>query len=293
MNNRQLYCFILSAENLSFRKTADLLYITEPGVSHLIKTLETELGFRLFDRKNQRIFLSEAGEYFYHEIKPIYEQLKNITERTRIIAQHQEEKQLIYYCHFCDDVMPILLQHHEEMAPKSYSIALLTNMLIAPADVLKSGAADLAFCTETDVLDDDAFCFIPFHERYDYCLVQKDHPLARHQEITFKDLRNQVILNAQIKKVFHDYDVLLDRIIAEVPSVELRFIDDEVYMNACLLSAKGICIIPMKQEEYDNTGYIKILPLIGGCHNTWGVAYLKEKESPELLDLAEEIKAIS
>jgi LysR family transcriptional regulator, transcriptional activator of the cysJI operon len=62
MLNFRLKVFHAVARHLSFRKAAEELYLSQPAVSLQIKTLEEELGLRLFDRAGSRISLTSAGQ---------------------------------------------------------------------------------------------------------------------------------------------------------------------------------------------------------------------------------------
>jgi LysR family transcriptional regulator, transcriptional activator of the cysJI operon len=56
-----LKVFRTVAEHLSFRKAAELLFLTQPAVSLQIKALEEELGVRLFDRAAGKVSLTKQG----------------------------------------------------------------------------------------------------------------------------------------------------------------------------------------------------------------------------------------
>jgi DNA-binding transcriptional LysR family regulator len=60
-----LKVFRTVAEHLSFRKAAELLLLTQPAVSRQIKTLEQELGVRLFDRAASKVSLTTQGAILY------------------------------------------------------------------------------------------------------------------------------------------------------------------------------------------------------------------------------------
>ena len=62
MPDRRLQVFHTVAGVLSFTRAAELLHMTQPAVTHQIRQLEEELNTRLFDRANNRISLTEAGE---------------------------------------------------------------------------------------------------------------------------------------------------------------------------------------------------------------------------------------
>lgn len=64
MEIKQLEYFIVAARMGSISKAAEAMYITQPALSRSIKRLEDDLGFALFDRRNSRIFLTDAGETF-------------------------------------------------------------------------------------------------------------------------------------------------------------------------------------------------------------------------------------
>lgn len=62
MSDRRLQVFHTVAGVLSFTRAAEILHMTQPAVTHQIRQLEEELNTRLFDRTNNRISLTTAGE---------------------------------------------------------------------------------------------------------------------------------------------------------------------------------------------------------------------------------------
>ena len=66
MENFRLRVFRAVAEEMSFRKAAEVLHLSQPAVSQQIRALEEEAGARLFDRAGgeghgTQISLTEAG----------------------------------------------------------------------------------------------------------------------------------------------------------------------------------------------------------------------------------------
>lgn len=62
LENFRLRVFREVANQASFRRAAEVLYITQPAVTQQIKALEEELGSRLFDRSGGKVRLTAAGE---------------------------------------------------------------------------------------------------------------------------------------------------------------------------------------------------------------------------------------
>jgi DNA-binding transcriptional LysR family regulator len=60
-SSRQLRAFLLVAQHQSFTRAAAAFFITPSGLSLLIRELETQLGFRLFDRTTRQVALTAQG----------------------------------------------------------------------------------------------------------------------------------------------------------------------------------------------------------------------------------------
>jgi DNA-binding transcriptional LysR family regulator len=63
--------FLAVAENLSFSKAAEALFISQPAVTKHIKELESKLNSALFERKGNKVYLTKAGKLAYLHLKQI------------------------------------------------------------------------------------------------------------------------------------------------------------------------------------------------------------------------------
>lgn len=89
MSDRRLQVFHTVAGVLSFTRAAEILNMTQPAVTHQIRQLEADFNTRLFDRENNRISLTRAGEEvlsYANQIIALYgdmhESVKSITGDT-------------------------------------------------------------------------------------------------------------------------------------------------------------------------------------------------------------------
>jgi DNA-binding transcriptional LysR family regulator len=79
---KQLRAFTAVADAGGFTDAATRLYLTQSGLSLLVKELEAELGVRLFDRSTRRISLTVAGADFYPLALRVLEDLDSAVNST-------------------------------------------------------------------------------------------------------------------------------------------------------------------------------------------------------------------
>ena len=64
LSMRQLRAVVHLAQLRSFTRAAERLFITQAGLSATVRELESELGFRLFERTTRSVSLTRAGQQF-------------------------------------------------------------------------------------------------------------------------------------------------------------------------------------------------------------------------------------
>lgn len=82
----QLNCFVTVAEQLSFRRAATLLHMTQPPLSRQIKLLEHQLRVKLFVRTTRTVTLTPAGKTFLVAARQLLELAAQAGNDARRIA---------------------------------------------------------------------------------------------------------------------------------------------------------------------------------------------------------------
>jgi LysR family cyn operon transcriptional activator len=75
MNLRAIKYFVAVAENRSFTRAAELLFISQPSLSQQIKLLEESLRVQLLDRSGRNVRLTDAGEIYLRHARRILREL--------------------------------------------------------------------------------------------------------------------------------------------------------------------------------------------------------------------------
>lgn len=87
---RHLKYFQVLAEELKFRKAADRLFISQPGLSRQIKQMEEIFNAPLFDRNKKKVTLTEAGLYLKEEVDFLFSHIENIKKQLTNITEGKQ-----------------------------------------------------------------------------------------------------------------------------------------------------------------------------------------------------------
>ncbi|NAS31893.1 LysR family transcriptional regulator [Flavobacteriaceae bacterium R38] len=151
---RHLKYFLAVAEDLHFRKAAEKLYISQPGLSRQIRQMEDDLNVKLFERNNRNVVLTPAGLYLKKEASTLLKNLENALSHTKLLDEGAEGKiKLGYVGSTMQNVIPDLLvafrKHHPEVR---FSLKEMYNM--RQIEALLSQEIDVGFVRLNEVPDE-------------------------------------------------------------------------------------------------------------------------------------------
>ncbi|HJS93642.1 MAG TPA: LysR family transcriptional regulator [Solirubrobacteraceae bacterium] len=86
LDMREVRAFLMLSEELHFARTAERLGLTPSRVSQMIRSLESRLGGRLFERTSRRVRLTPMGERLRAEIAHPYRELQVVLAHARQAA---------------------------------------------------------------------------------------------------------------------------------------------------------------------------------------------------------------
>jgi len=93
--SRQLRAFLLVAQHRSFSRAAEALFITPSGLSVLIRELEIQLGFRLFERTTRHVAPTPYGAELVGVVQRNLTELDAATSRIGQSASAAEQSLII------------------------------------------------------------------------------------------------------------------------------------------------------------------------------------------------------
>ena len=192
INIKSIYFFMKIVECGNLTKAAELLFVSQPNLSKVIKSLEERLGFDLFTHEKNKIVLTARGEEFYKTFFPI---LRSIQESIINIREYDTPKINIDIQNTMDffklqDMKFINPGFDLDRCEIKYSNDY---RMINDINV---GAADVAFVAEDNAYAYENCEFIEIGEATSTIVVSPENKFAGRKFVTLADIKNE-------KFVFH------------------------------------------------------------------------------------------
>lgn len=117
MELRHLRYFVAVAEEKSFNKAAERLFISQPPLSRQIKQLEEEIGVILIDRDNRPLKLTEAGEFFYDHALQIIKKSDDLRAMTIRKGNFDNSLSIGFVSSILYGILPRVIARFREVYP--------------------------------------------------------------------------------------------------------------------------------------------------------------------------------
>ncbi|MFK5974083.1 MAG: LysR family transcriptional regulator [Flavobacteriaceae bacterium] len=142
---RHFKYFLAVAEELHYRKAAEKLFISQPGLSRQIKQMEEILGAQLLIRNKKKVSLTQAGAYLKGEVEFIMNHLDLTKKNLKAIAEGKVgEVRIGFLGSAMQHVVPnLLLQLKKHFSGVKTSLEELSNQ--AQVDAVLKDELDIGF----------------------------------------------------------------------------------------------------------------------------------------------------
>jgi len=186
ISSRQLDAFLALAEQRSFTRAAAQCHLSQPAFSALIRTLEDDLGLRLFDRSTRHVDLTGEGENFSEAARRIRAEIDSALASMRDAATLKRGRVAIALLpSLAAGWLPeVLAGYHAAHPGIELEIAdVLSERCIEQVSTGKADFALAAIRADTPELQAEPFCADDFH-----LVCPIDHPLAQQRRLALADL---------------------------------------------------------------------------------------------------------
>lgn len=218
-----IFCKVIETGN--FTRAAEMLGYSQSAVSQTIKSLESELGFTLIDRRKDGIRLTSDGEQFYTYIHSIYSAELSLEQKRR--EMRGLENTVISIGTFnavSRNILPMLMNSFKSMYP-SVSFVLRQGSYTNIEQWILEGSVDFGF-VNADTVTEVETRFL--YEDRMVAVLPPEHELAKKDEVSMRDLASEpfILLNEGTfsvpMRVFSEHDL--------VPTIAYDVYDDYTIM---------------------------------------------------------------
>jgi DNA-binding transcriptional LysR family regulator len=185
----QLKVFASVAENLSFTRAAEQLFLTQSAVSHQIARLEREIGRPLLERRGRSVALTAAGREMAVHARRVFVAVDEAETAARFAGRSDGGRLRIGASSTaCQYIIPEALREFRECFP-GYSLSIMPGDSPKTAERLTTGEIDLGLMVRLD-----RHKKLSYHDLFDdelKFLVSPLHPWAKAGKVDRRQLAEQ------------------------------------------------------------------------------------------------------
>ena len=262
MNTDYLHYFSTLAELQHYGNAAKALNISQPGLSHAIRSLEEYFGLPLFEKTGRNVRLSPYGVELKKHIDVILNGLDELDQK--ISDFHREDKviRIASVYPLAGSFIPELIQSCSVKFP----FAIYNGMTPDILQGLENMTYDLGFCSAQ-----------PSSELFEYCSVQKSyvgivvpkgHELIIKETFSFRDIttypqifftRTSPMRKLQ-EQIYKDYQIsAAPACEAEEIEVILNMIEHGFGISVLpyldIFKNRNVDVLPLSETKWESTFY--------------------------------------
>lgn len=239
----QLRSFVAIATELSFRRAAETLNITQPPLTRQIQLLEREIGVELFDRSGRSIRLTAAGRRFLSEAQDLLRRAEAAALSARR-AQHGEEGSVTlgFVPVAALGILPVVIDSLRRALP-GVDLVMREMLTIDQAQALPAGQIDLGIMR---LPRDHSRLNIARIVREPYVLaLHRDHPLAGRGQFELRDLDGLDFIMYAPSNGWYSYEVLNGLFMAEgVQPNFVQYLGQSITILSLVDAGEGAALVP-------------------------------------------------
>ncbi len=240
---RHFNYFMAVAEELHYRKAAEKLYISQPGLSRQIKQMEEILNAQLFIRNKKKVSLTPAGEYLRGELEFILNHLELTKKQLKLINEGSSgELRIGFLGSAMQNVVPELLVKLRDKFPEiKTSLDELSNH--AQVDAIAKDRLDVGFVRLSRV--PRGLHITPVFEDTFSLVLPKDHPVSQSSFRAMKQFAKEsfILFSQDYSPLYYDKVISICEDAGFTPKVSHRSVHAQTIFKL-VENHLGIAIVP-------------------------------------------------
>ena len=170
MDSKKLEILVTAVDLGSFTKASEVVGYTQSGLTHLVDSLEREIGLTLVQRDRRGISLTREGEALMPSIREFLRAHARLENRIADVTAHRAETiRIAAYASLAMHWMPEILYRFRRVCPDIVVDLRMVDHALEPFELLEKWQTDVIFgakqsgfaCDWTPLCDDQMYAILP------------------------------------------------------------------------------------------------------------------------------------
>jgi DNA-binding transcriptional LysR family regulator len=226
---------VFAADEGSFRRAAETLFVRQSTLSRCIRQLETLIGMSVFDRTSGGVTATSAGRIFLRHARSILDQMDSLVKISSRTGRGEAGRLTIgFYTSLSAGNLRGMLVDFRQRFP-DVELGMVEKSRAGLMTALRNGALDVAIVTGETSQADSAI--LPLWSERTLIALPEGHPLVDRNTIYWTDLRNETVLLMRSDQGFEFEGLLTAKLLASENRPKLEHHDVTSGNLKCLVSA--------------------------------------------------------
>lgn len=238
MTLKQYKAFVYTVESGSVTAAAERLNSSQTALTHLIKSLEEELGFTLMTRNKSGVTLTERGKRLFTVMKEAVlcdDRVNTLVEKIK--GESKNTVNIATFTSVAVNWLPSIMSGFSKIRP-DVTITLTDGGYSDITAALEAGVADIGFISHTQETYTDAY---PLVKDRILAVLPEGHELASLKSLPVSCFESQSVISLTENTDFDSRRVFESAGIK--PNIRYRTSDDYA-MISMVENGLGICLVP-------------------------------------------------
>ena len=275
MDSKKLEILMTAVDLGSFSKASEVVGYTQSGLTHLVDSLEREIGLTLVQRDRRGIALTKEGELLMPAIREFLRANAKLENQISAITDKKTQTiRIAAYASIAMHWIPEILYRFRRVCPEISVDLRMVDHELEPFELLEKGRTDVIFAAKQSGFTCD---WTPLYEDIMYAILPPDYPVNGRSTFPIEEYEGQEFL-MPYGRFDLDVQAAFDKDGVK-PKIQSCHVDDETVIR---MVSKGLGTSMMAEMMLrGRTDGVQILPVSPSTSRELGMGMHMREHMPE------------
>lgn len=246
--------FVAVAEELSFRRAAERLNMSQPPLSQAIQRLEADVGAQLFHRSKRQVVLTRTGKVMLDEALRLLGQADRAVSHIRDVAHGNKGRiEIGFVLTACYELLPRVARAFRKANP-DVRVELHSMSTAEMVKGLQERQIDIAFLRPPLTAIEQLSVRRIYAERV-VAILPEEHPLSSQETVNLSDLTTPLYVQAPTPRGHSTFQTQIVSL-CHTNGIEPEVVHDPIYIVSMVAAGMGVGIGPEKSRRLQLDGIV-------------------------------------